>query len=138
MNSKECLEDIKLILYENLEFHMDVDELIEPIKQDLNRLEELEKENEKLKCKIHDLLDEKLELVLNNHNQSMGIAELMKKFIEFKKIIEILKDILIVEDFTREDGSHKYYMCRRNVFPVFTMNLTKEQYDFLKEVLGNE
>lgn len=42
MTSKEILEVIRAILYENLEFQMDGDELVEPIKQDLDRLEKLE------------------------------------------------------------------------------------------------
>lgn len=97
---------------------------IQTIKQDLDRLEKLKEKNK---------------VLLVNKNVAQGIA---KKFKEendkLKKVIEILKSILIVEDFTRENGSHEYYMCRRNVFPVFTMNLTKEQYEQLKEVLGND
>lgn len=131
MNSKECLEDIKLILYETLEFHMDVDELIEPIEQDLDRLEELKKENEKLKCKIHDLLDEKLELVLNNHNQSMGIAELMEKFIEFKKVIEILQRKILL---SAPCGNLKPSIYINKDYDT----LTQEQYELLKEVLKDE
>lgn len=52
MISKESIEYIRGVLYENLEFHMDGDELIEPIIQDLERLKMLEEENKKLKQAI--------------------------------------------------------------------------------------
>ena len=83
MTSKECLENIRQ-RYSNGSSFL---EWCNIIKKDLDRLEELEKENEKLKRKNRDLLDEKLELVLNNHSMSMWLAELMEKFIYFKKVL---------------------------------------------------
>lgn len=95
MKSKECLEDIKLILYENLEFHMDVDELIEPIKQDLERLEKLEEENDKLK-KVIEILKDRFEIVaITEDRDSEYIIETLSYFLYItKEQYELLKEVL--------------------------------------------
>lgn len=119
MNSKLALKS--LIDYVRGETPVN---LFTTIQQDLDRLEKLEEENKAL---------------LVNKNVAQGIAKKLKEENDkLKQALEILKGILIVEGFTRENGSETYFLTERNVFPIYTINLTKEQYEQLKEVLGND
>ena len=140
LNSKEALERLLEMAIENGLWKSGlVEDLENTIKQDLDRLEKLEKENEKLKCKNHDLLDEKLEIVLNNYNQSMGIVELMRIFIEFKKVIKILKDKNVdIYELLKSKNIVDYNNLTWSRYDFGGDELTQEEYDLLKEVLEND
>lgn len=112
MTSKEALERINNILLRYDEHYDYLD--IEVIKQDLERLKELEKEYNTLK-KEYDTKDlECCSLQRENHN--------------LKKAIEILKDFFNVGEIYGD------YLINANGFN----KLSKLDYELLKEVFENE
>lgn len=93
---------------------------------------------ERLVRKLYNSNDDCVSLSAEDYMLIKTIDQDLDKLEKLEKTIEILKSILIVEGYIREDGSHRYYLCKRNVFPVYTITLTKDQYELLKEVLGND
>lgn len=91
MNSKEALrrieEELYLILPKNIR-----QELIETIKQDLDRLEQLEKENKELKDKIKEMevLNENLNKYIDNFRQNANIQDLnrLQEIYKLEKALE--------------------------------------------------
>ena len=122
MTSKEALKDISyLILQEvdNLKYKDLWKEALNTIKQDLERLE---KENEQLKGNETIICDYAYSLKQENE--------------KLKKVIEILKEHIylaynLANEFRDEQNQEYYVLCRLKRY------LTKEQYYFLKEVLGD-
>jgi hypothetical protein len=93
------------------------------IKQDLERLEQLEKENQELK-------DKGKELVKDFH-KAINIAK------KYKKAIDILKDRLTIEfDDKYNEINFKVYACKEIDYVYFSLD-DKQQYELLKEVLKN-
>ena len=91
MKSKECLEDIKRILYETLEFHMDGDKLIEPIKQDLDRLEKLEQKETPMKAITYNINQYKCPKCLNQIKGKKMIYNMETKKFDIKSKIKVEK-----------------------------------------------
>ena len=132
MKSKEALENVKTApsfmggnpkywTYLNSQFPFLED--IETIKQDLDRLEQLEKENQ--------------ELVVNK-NVAQGIAiKLKEENDRLKKALEILKD-----KFKFELGvsvvKEKYYYSLEFLYNNQYFTISQEEYKLLKEVLDND
>lgn len=94
------------------------------IKQDLDRLEKLEKENQELRKSI------------KSWNENGG--NLLKENIKLKKAIKILKDKLKLKlNFSEFKNSEAI----NAILPLAGSNLislTPDEYEPLKEVLGNE
>lgn len=110
------------------------------IKQDLDRLEKLEKENELLKLDNQDLHNQIKKNVKEHYKEFMEdydclleeYHELYKVWEKLKKVIEILKDYFeIWLNYEEEE-----------IFGGFEINgyhqINKQEYELLKEVLGNE
>lgn len=138
MKSKEALERY----YSNLQYGVggfqSVDEESEALntfKQDLERLEQLEKENQELKflleCKSkgNEIIIKKMDLFMKQRDKYV------KEYDKLKKAIEILKSVIILpmeNDISMIDSKgNNYYILR------YVKRLLKEQeYALLKEVLG--
>lgn len=128
MNSKEALENIKHApgfmgghsRYKSvLESRIPFLEDIEIIKKDLDKLENLEKENQELKNTI-------LSLELDT-----CVPELRKENAKLKSIIKILKDKIGLFIF---ESNNIHYVG--NEYAVG--KITQEQYELLKEILKND
>ena len=124
MNSKEALERLIRKLYNSNDICVSLSAedymLVEAIMQDLDRLE---KENQ--------------ELVVNK-NVAQGIAiRLKEENDKLKQALEILKD-----KFKFELGvsvvKEKYYYSLEFLYVNEYLTITQEQYELLKEVLGND
>ena len=93
------------------------EEMINCLKQDLERKEQLEKENQKLR----DKLDHR---TANNHY-------IGKLLVKHQKAIEIIKGMDIWLNYDEEEFNGSIEI--NGYFEI-----TKEQYELLKEVLSNE
>ena len=131
MNSKETLN--KIYNYIMIDYDMglmnneETEALTEDyniIKQDLERLETLEKENQELKekCKI---LEENEESVLTTLEISV------QRNVKLRKVIETLKKSLLLG--VGELRGSYYLLAHDNNY-----SMTKEEYDLLKEVLEDD
>lgn len=114
-NSKEALENLTYCVngMESKEKYYKI------IKQDLDRLEKLEKENKELRKSI------------KSWNENGG--NLLKENTKLKKAIEILKNKTVVIVALKLSKDLNDY----NRMTSFE-NLTQEEYELLKEVLGND
>lgn len=93
------------------------------IQKDLDRLEQLEKENQELKEKTEKTIDEFLEHAQKN----------FRKYAKCKRALDILKDsfeIKGVEEYF-DDG---YVIDTK----LYYLGISKEEYELLKEVLEYE
>lgn len=90
------------------------------IKQDLERLEKLEKENQELKERYK--------------RRAETSKELNEALTQHQKVIEILKDKLCVRNGTYSFSKDSYYLGVKGSFNNLK-ELTQEQYNLLKEVL---
>lgn len=147
-NSKEALERIETMFPFNKEYksnyYSQFSSSVEPfykdfnlIKQDLDRLEKLEKKNASLQSEI-DGLQNKNKKLLVNKNIAQGIATKLKQENDkLKKAIEILND-----KFKFELGvstvKEKYYYSLEFLYNYQYFRITQEEYELLKEVLGND
>ena len=133
MNNKEILSKI----YEFIETYYiaknespkGLDDFLADIKQDLNQLYVLEKENEILKKAIENS-NKSYDILMQNSN--IQFLNQNQEIFKLKKVIEILKDCLGIELWKTSDG--KYYL-REGYHDIL---LTQEEYDLLKEHLGND
>ena len=123
MNGKEALE--RLLKYVNIneaelitKYGYSASNDIEPIKQDLDRLEKLEKDYEKLK--------ERYKHRVETSNDLCDAVE------QYEKAIEILKDRFDINGVVKYDDFYAIE-CDYTYFYI-----TQEQYTLIKEVLGNE
>lgn len=129
MESKEALKDLLDILmnFERLYAIDDTHEVkkqkSEIIEKDLDRLEKLEKEHEKLKERYK--------------HRAETSNDLCKAVKQYEKAIEILKD-----KFKFELGvsvvKEKYYYSLEFLYSNEYFTITQDQYELLKEVLENE
>ena len=146
MTSKEALENLynmacveagqkqQFITYareiehnENVKKHYDI------IKQDLERLKQLEKENQDLKEKLQ-LTETARQLIYNELKCCSGMSEYIEKL---KKAIDILKNIIILpieNDISRVDNKGNNYYILRYIKRL----LNEQEYELLKEVLEND
>ena len=138
MTSKEALDKLytardENLLYDQCGIIFSID-LFNIVKKDLERLEALEKENEKLSIEIDDLLDDKIELVVKNKQQDMLIGKLIQENEKLKQAIDIIKD-----KFKFELGvsvvKEKYCYSLEFLFNNQYFSITKEEYELLKEVI---
>ena len=153
MNSKEALKELTLMInrekHINSEWNKKIYDLEHIIKQDLERLEELEKEYNNLK-KDYDEKDlECIDLQLENEELKKENQELKDKYkrraetskelnealTQYQKAIEILKDKAVnvaklLLSF-KTDNKLDYYNDG-----LFSFRLTQQEYDLLREVLG--
>ena len=123
MTSKEALEIIIFRLTsheEDLELRETDKKVIEIIKQDLERLEALEKENVELRQEVSALED-------YSYDVDCEKEFLIKENEKLKKVIEILKEHLYVKELDID------YILEFN--SLYSNHLTKQEYELLKEVL---
>lgn len=126
MTSKEALEIIIFRLTsheEDLELRETDKKVIEIIKQDLERLEALKKENVELRQEVSALED-------YSYDVDCEKELLIKENEKLKKVIEILKEHLYVKELDID------YILEFN--SLYSNHLTKQEFELLKEVLGNE
>lgn len=99
--------------------------------EDLKRLETLEEENQDLKNRLanEQLAFDKL------FESNQKLSELYAKL---KKTIDILKDKLGLYLVEETFGKETIYALMSKVLGICISNHTKEEYELLKEVLGNE
>lgn len=155
MTSKEALDIIKN--NKGISFCEAYKELLNIIEKDLDQLEKLEQENNSLRAFVSNLQfcreREAKELEkLEKKNQELRKAikqwninggNLLKENNKLKQALEILKDKLelsIEKEFLEKDNFSitRYWLIMGKVpYATFT-EITKEQYELLKEVLGNE
>ena len=119
MNGKEALEKISWRYVNDASFQ----EWCDIIKQDLDRLEKLEKGNKILREKVNHFKN-----VKNRYRRNEKFVE--KENAKLKKTIEILKDYFeIWLNYEEEE-----------IFGGFEINgyhqINKQEYELLKEVLG--
>lgn len=141
MNSKEALRTIgntatKFIKSDGIgrpRIYYSIREMkkkeINIIKQDLDRLEQLEKENQELKEKFK-MLEENEDVVLTT--LEISVQENTK----FKKALDILKgklELPLEDDFDviNKDDIHLYRLRTKAL-------VNEEEYELLKSVLGEE
>ena len=158
MASKEALEkvieDISLEWgYEGIEDELR--EKLKPLYEDLDRLEELESENQELKedflkpigfiCRTKEkamLQKQKLIYLANKYNLPITIidSETNNKCKKFEKALEMLKKkkvnvfhIWVFDDYTQYKQHYPFaeYHAEEDM-------LTEEEFKFLKEVLEND
>lgn len=137
MTSKEALETIGMTKTNNIKsaslskprvMYL-VKELrkkeINAIKQDLNKLEKLEKENL---------------VLLVNKNAAQSIAKKFKQENDkLKKIIEILKNKNVdIYELLKSKNVVDYNNLTWSTYDFNGVELTDEEYSLLKEVLGND
>ena len=120
MTSKEALEEL-VSIYNGIQYGIqydveDIIELFDIIKQDLERLEVLESNSNKVIKDSVKLINKNLELQQENE--------------KLKKVISILKEHLHVKELDID------YVLDFN--GLYGDHLTKPEYDLLKEVLDNE
>lgn len=124
MTSKEALEIIIFRLTsheEDLELRETDKKVIEIIKQDLERLEALKKENVELRQEVSALED-------YSYDVDCEKEFLIKENEKLKKVIEILKEHLYVKELDID------YILEFN--SLYSNHLTKQEFELLKEVLG--
>ena len=151
------LEALEKIRYDLLEWNREVipgkyDKEYNTIKQDLERLEHLEKENQELKDKLSNF--EKPILYMCGSRESRNYArmrliklasmlnvpiiledtETLNEKQKLKKAIEILKDKLCVRKGTLSFTRDSYYLGVKGTFKDIK-ELTEEEFELLKEVL---
>ena len=139
MNSKKALENIKYApgfmgghsRYKSvLESRIPFLEDIEIIKQDLDKLENLEKENQELKNTI-------LSLELDT-----CIPELRKENSKLKEVIKILEDnlqLVLKQDIDPLINRKIYEVEISRNYKIYSgFKITQEEYELLKEVFENE
>ena len=149
MTSKEALEKFKLLYESKCDSPNNLigfDMCYITIKKDLERLEELEKENQELK-EQHEKDFEiicKQAYLLNNKHIDRPIIEKYQKAIKFLKELFNLKSCNIFEkvnnngftlDFVLSWSNTCYEECVDNSKITY---ITEEIYDLLKEVLESE
>lgn len=141
MTSKEALEQLEqYITNEKGRLSIFIKLYFEIIKQDLERLEALKKENKELKQileKAEEVEQENLILKIDNEQLNHIANERLKKNEKLKKAIDILKDRLCVRNGTLSFTRDSYYLGIKGSFKDIK-ELTQQEYDLLKEVLGNE
>ena len=110
------------------------------IKQDLERLEILEKENQELKETLNKLRKMGLEIIEENKQLSNELHKLncyrnieLNENEKLKQAIEILKRNLYISEHT-----YNIYFATELGVLEFGKDFNKEEYELLKEVLGNE
>ena len=127
MNSKEALE-LAILEYEkyletdeNNQWVKNVLKGLKEIKQDLERLEVLEKENKKWR-----------EIIGCDLCEALGREILLEENEKLKKAFKILTQRIVIK-------AHKNYLFGGRHLDVAstTMKLTDEEYELLKEVLEN-
>lgn len=124
MTSKEALEIIIFRLTsheEDLELRETDKKVIEIIKQDLERLEALKKENVELRQEVSALED-------YSYDVDCEKELLIKENEKLKKVIEILKEHLYVKELDID------YILEFN--SLYSNHLTKQEFELLREVLG--
>lgn len=128
MNSKEALERMLMLArpcaYEVREHRNSYCDMLEnAIKQDLDRLEQLEKENK-------ELIRTKNVILLNAKNYVLKNTELEKENQELKEVIKILKDKIEFEDLGEMQSGNMYR-------GYFNDCLDEEEVSSLKGVFRN-
>jgi stress response protein YsnF len=159
MNSKEALEQLRdkaqllaLFMGKDAGDHLvNVDTLYNTIKQDLERLEALEKENIELKkfeTDYHIALafceaskEEKQELAKENQQLLVNKNVAQALAIKYKKAIEIIKKIVSIpleDDFAKvnidkvtKEETHYYALSIKYL-------IDEQEYELLKGVLSND
>ena len=132
MNSKECLYEILCMLN-----HEEVDEcdkkgLLRIIKQDLDKLEQLEKENQELKETLNKTRKMGLEIIEEKEQLSNELHKLnCYRNIELNEITKLKKALDILKE---KNKLNTYYLS----LVEYDDGLTIEEYELLKEVLYND
>lgn len=132
MTSKEALEYLtsKVFTGGNSILETEAEICANVIKQDLERLKALEKENKE----YFEIITKQAYLLNNKHIDRPFIEILQQENEKLKKAIEIIKNKLELE-FNLDEywkGVH-YHLWSEN-----GCEITKQEYELLKEVLDNE
>lgn len=133
MTSKEALEELKIYLPA---IYSEVAKCLNTIKQDLERLEQLEKENQELKDKLKEPKYKVFMGCRGGGRQFAQHVEIIKKEKQkLKKAIEIIKDSLHLKvDFYDYDYDYKFIIKVGGLFE----HISSEEYELLKEVLEDD
>ena len=137
MNSREALDKISWRYVNEPSFQ----EWCNIIKQDLERLENLEEENASLQSEnesLHNSL-EKAEMLLkhsiDNNNETLNaLSKQIKQNNNLKQVIEILKNKEVPITWLKISKSVNEY--NSGIFKFAW--LTQEEYELLKEYFGND
>lgn len=132
MTSKEALEELKIYLPA---IYSEVAKCLNTIKQDLERLEQLEKENQELKDKIEisQKANKELSFTLNAYVKAQ--KPYIEKIQKLEKAIDILKKRLTIEfDDKYNEINFKLYACKEFDYVYLPFD-DKQEYELLKEVL---
>lgn len=122
MNSKEALEI--LIYFVNGTGNKEKNIYYKTIKQDLDRVEQLEKENQEL---------------LVNKNVAQGIAiNLKEENDKLKKAIDILKDKFDIKISHTIEDIPIIIISLEETGEWYCIDISEEQYNLLKEVIEND
>ena len=119
------------------------------IKKELDRLEEFEKENQELKAKAdkydelckHNVMDNQdfgNDLIVAILNQSKRVNDRNKELSEENTKLKKAMEILFGENgavLLGSDNKHKLHLIDYDLVKYF---ISKEKYDLLKEVFGND
>lgn len=129
MNSKKALSKLYMACDDELLYEqngiMFPNELYTIIEKDLDRLEKLEKENKVLREKVNHFKN-----IKNRYRRNEKFVE--KENAKLKKTIEILKDKLEITLYSHDEYFNPPMINGTEIFK----NLTQEEYELLKEVLG--
>ena len=153
MTSKEALEQLNIFIsrekHINSEKNKIVNDCVSQIKQALERLEVLEKNSDKVIKDSVNLINKNLELQQTNEKlekdnntleallsqTKIDYVKTLSENEKLKKVIEFLKNKLTVE-IKQHICSDSYYLDYSDYCYVDS-NLTQQEYDLLKEVLGD-
>lgn len=138
MTSKEALEQIKRdgaflkegygqALIDSKRTCEHFSEYCTIIEQDLERLEQLEKENQELKMQKNSTM-----LLMKLMSLDGNIVESALILDKYRKAIEILNRYIDIKENRTLLGKKYYHILILDYYE----NLTKEEYELLKEVLG--
>lgn len=138
MNSNGCLNKIlDMLNYEQVD-ECDKKGLLRTIKQDLDRLEQLEKENQELK-EENEFLETNIEEIEASNDRLVDkflelekiYLGLVKEYTKLDQVINILKDKIEFEDLGEMQSGNVYR-------GYFNDCLDEEEVNSIKEVFGND
>ena len=133
MTSKEALKQLNNFIsrekHINSERNKTINECINTIKQDLERLETLEKQNEEL----FGICAKQAYIINNKHIDKTFNEELQEENEKLKKVIEIIKNKRVnLNLLFQEPNTLEAY--NNYCLPIY--KLTQQEYELLNEVLG--
>ena len=140
MTSKEALRNLKNFIGYNSPYNKDLD----IIKQDLERLEVLEKENQELNENAVSLAYENAGYQITIEDYEIENVDLREENEKLKKAIEIIKTkrvdidkLLYINNFREYNKYLTFKLDGITYLKGVSCKLTQQEYELLKEVLGD-